>query len=93
MTPILLLRTKGILSECVTFYENLYTSTKWDYSQSAFFQQKHQTVLSHEEQRICEGPVTQNECANALKDVDSDKTPGAYPQNSIKFFGKISPRF
>ena len=51
---------------------------------------EHQTVLSHEEQKIWEGPVTQNECANALKDMDSDKTPGTdgLPAEFYKVFWK-----
>ena len=78
-------------------YQNASPSTKTftprlNYSQSVFFQQKPQTVLSHEEQKICKGPVTQNECANALKHVDLDLTPGTDgpPAEFYKVYGKIS---
>jgi len=34
------------------------------------------TSLTNEEQTLCEGPLTETECLQALKKMESDKTPG-----------------
>ena len=68
---------KAILSECVSFYKNLYASNKQDCSQSVFFSQGNDTVLNSEEQNIREGALTEKERLEALKPMDSNKTPGS----------------
>jgi len=51
--------------------------------------------LTKEEQTICEGVLTEKECFEALKNMDSDKTPGTdgLPAEFYKGFWKddISP--
>ena len=64
------------ISECTAFYKNLYTSKNPDSFQSTFFSEVNFTSLTNEEQTICEGPLTQMECFEALKKMESDKTPG-----------------
>ena len=68
---------KAILSECESFYKDLYTSKVNKDFASDFFQQANETVLiSHEEQNFCEGFLFEKECAEAVKNMDSNKTPG-----------------
>ena len=56
---------KAILSECVSFYKNMYSSKKRDCNHSIFFPQANDTVLSSEEQSMCEGTLTKKECLAA----------------------------
>ena len=86
---------RDILSECTAFYKNLYTSKKPDSLQSTFFSEVNSTSLTNEEQSLCEGPLTEMECLEALKKMESDKTPGTdgLPAEFYKvffffFFGK-----
>ena len=67
---------RDILSECTTFYKNFYTSKKPDSLQSTLFSELSSASLTNEEQNLCEGPLTQTECLEALKKMESDKTPG-----------------
>ena len=67
----------AILSECESFYKSLYTSKEDDGPQSLFFQQVNETVLGLEEQESCEGPLSEKDCAEAVKSMDSGKTPGS----------------
>jgi len=48
------------------------------------------TVLSHEEQNFCEGFLFEKECAEAVKSMDSNKTPGTdgLPAEFYKIFWK-----
>ena len=63
----------------MTFYKNLYTS-KFNASNpeniSLFFTQDNDTVLTEDEQGTCEGSLTEKECLEALRNMDSNKTPG-----------------
>ena len=79
---------KAILSECESFYKQLYTSKINDNSTSAFFQQMNESVLSYEEQNFCEGFLFEKECAEAVKSMDSDKMPGTdgLPAEFYKIF-------
>ena len=69
---------KAILSELESFFKHLYTSKISDRSHehSDFFQQVNDTVLSHENQKSCEGVLSEKECLEAIKSMTSDKTPG-----------------
>ena len=60
---------KAILSECESFYKDLYTSKVNKDFASDFFQQANETVLSHEEQSFCEGFLFEKECAEAVKNM------------------------
>ena len=81
---------RDILSECTTFYKNLYTSKKSDSFQSTLFSELSSASLTNEEQTLCEGPLTQTECLEALKKMESDKTPGTdgLPAEFYKVFWK-----
>lgn len=81
---------KAILSECESFYKHLYTSKVNNGFASVFFQQANETVLSHEEQNFCEGFLFEKECAQAVKSMDSNKTPGTdgLPAEFYKIFWK-----
>ena len=81
---------KAILSECESFYKHLYTSKVNNDFASDFFQQANETVLSHEEQSFCEGFLFENECAEDVKSMDSNKTPGTdgLPAEFYKIFWK-----
>jgi len=83
-----------ILSECMAFYKNLYTSKISDCPEPSLFSQVNTTYLTKEEQTICEGVLTEKECFEALENMDSDKTPGTdgLPAEFYKVFWKdISP--
>ena len=81
---------RDILCECTTFYKNLYTSKKSDSLQSTLFSELSSASLTNEEQTLCEGPLTQTECLEALKKMESDKTPGTdgLPAEFYKVFWK-----
>ena len=66
-----------ILAECEAFYTELYTSRGTTIPPvSEFFQLENNTVLNHDESTSGEGQLTEKECLEALKSIDSDKTPG-----------------
>ena len=66
-----------ILSECETFYKTLYTSQgNTITSDNEFFQLENVTSVDENDSASCEGLLTTKECLNALKDMDSGKTPG-----------------
>ena len=80
---------KEILAECKSFYQQLYTSRKnVRYSSAAFFQPDNGTKLNDEQQKICEGLLTKQECVEALKNMDSGKIPGTdgFPAEFYKVF-------
>ena len=65
--------------------------TPTDSSQhSTFFSEVISTSLTDEEQTLCEGALTQKECLEALKKMESDKTPGTdgLPADFYKVFWK-----
>ena len=69
---------KEILSECETFYRNIYSS-KADRDNSRinvlFFGDASPKSLNLEEKEKCEGMLTKAECLQALKSMKSGKTP------------------
>ena len=71
---------KETLNQCETFYGNLYSSKidspigKCDY---IFFEASTVRNLSQLEQDSREGLLTKTECLKALKEMDSNKTPGS----------------
>ena len=66
---------KEILSQCESFYKNLYSShtnfNDVDVSEMFF------EVLNLEEQMSCEGQLSKDECLQALKNTEADKKPGS----------------
>ena len=80
-----------ILKEEKKFYESLYRSTKINpnsFKNSPFFNSENVTTLSEEEKKSCEGLINDEECINALKDFDNNKTPGTdgLPAEFYRFF-------
>ena len=71
---------KEILSECETFYRDIYSS-KADRDNSRindlFFGDAPPKSLNLEEKEKCEGILTKAECLQALKSMKSGKTPGS----------------
>ena len=67
-----------IFAECETLYKKLYTTNQKAISaESEFFQLENDTVLDNNEAEGCEGPLTEQECLEALKSMDHGKTPGS----------------
>ena len=80
-----------ILEEEKTFYESLYKSqntNEHDLSGSTFFASGNIAPLKKEEQQLCEGLVSVNECANALTEFKNAKSPGidGFSAEFYKFF-------
>ena len=70
---------KEILHECESFFKDLYSSkmrTDLISPETDSFFSENDTVLSNEERDSIEGLLTELECLNALKDMESDKSPG-----------------
>ena len=82
---------KEILNHCEAFYRNLYSSKtdppneKYDH---IFFEASTEKKLNQIEQDSCEGSLTRAECLKALKEMDSNKTPGSdgLPAEFYKIF-------
>ena len=84
---------KEILTECVSFYKNLYSSKIVPHNiqdTSTFFRQENDTVLRDDEREACEGLLTEKECLEALQYMESEKTPGTdgLPAEFYKVFWK-----
>ena len=80
-----------ILKEEKMFYESLYSSTNINhknFKNSPIFNPENVTALSEEEKKSCEGLVNEEECTNALKDFNNNKTPGTDgpPDEFYRFF-------
>ena len=71
---------KTILEEEKTFYKSLYSTRNVNLNNSefdAFFNNNVLTPLNEEQSKNCEGVLTEQECYQALKDMDNGKTPGS----------------
>ena len=64
-----------ILNAMKQFYSNLYKKGKCDNANLNFYDET-AIKLNEEEQLTCEGNLTEHECANALKDMKNNKSPG-----------------
>ena len=70
---------KKILTECVSFYKDLYSSKSMTYEQNdaTFFPEREdENTIQEQELIVCEGALTEKECLEALKDMGTEKTPG-----------------
>ena len=79
------------LAQCESFYKELYTSNENAIpAESEFFQPENDTVLDNNEAKGCEGPLTEKECLEALKNMDHGKTPESdgLPAEFYKIFWK-----
>ena len=71
---------KEILNQCESFYRNLYSShmnINDTYVNDMFFDENNTKVLNPDEQISCEGLLTKEECLQALKSTETNKTPGS----------------
>ena len=80
-----------ILKEGKKIYESLYRSTKINpkiFKKLPFLNPENVTALSEEENKSCEGLLNEEECINALKDFDNNKTLGTdgLPAEFYRFF-------
>ena len=69
-----------ILAEGESFFINLYTSNRNVHNlidSRDFFKHENDTVLNDEEQKNCEGLLTERECLAALKTMEQGKTPAS----------------
>ena len=69
---------KEILSECETFYNNLYSSNNGSQNERAdkvFFKTQMEKRLDQTKQDTCEGLLTKTECLEALKNMECLKSP------------------
>ena len=84
---------KKILTECVAFYKNLYSSKGNTYNQdgtTVFIKGGDERAIDEHELTSCEGVLTEKECLEALRDMESEKTPGTdgLPAEFYKVFWK-----
>ena len=84
---------KKILTECVSFYKDLYSSKSMTYEQNdaTFFPEREdENTIQEQELIVCEGALTEKECLEALKDMGTEKTPGTdgLPAEFYKVFWK-----
>ena len=81
-----------ILDREKRFYESLYKTRKVNpekFENSIFFfNSENITTLSEDEKTSCEGQVTEDECYEALKNFESQKTPGTdgFPAEFYRYF-------
>ena len=82
-----------ILREAKSFYQKLYTSTlapKNDLYDNLFFPEGNTLILNELEQQKCGGPLTETECWESLKSMQSSKSPGSdgLPEEYYNLFWK-----
>ena len=69
----------AILDKQKQFYESIYQSKENDNNnsqESIFFKAENITPLSLDDQKLCDGPITEAESINAINGFKKDKTPG-----------------
>ena len=81
----------AILEEQKKFYESIYQSRETDNNnsqESPFFKAENVSPLSLDEQQLCDGPIMEVECLNAINGFKRDKTPGTdgFTAEFYKFF-------
>ena len=81
----------AILDKQKQFYESIYQSREYDNNnsqESVFFKAENITPLSLDDQKLCDGPITEAECINAINGFKKDKMPGTngFPAEFYKFF-------
>ena len=72
-------RDSEILKEAESFYRQLYSSSPQvdDTYGNIFFPEKNTVMLDEQAQNECEGLLTEAECLESLKSVESNKSPGS----------------
>ena len=86
---------EAILKEAKSFYQKLYSSTVTQTNDlhvydDLFFPEGNDLILDEVEQNLCEGPLTETECLESLKSMESNKSPGSdgLPAEFYKVFWK-----
>ena len=84
---------KEILTKCMSFYKNLYSSKSTMYVQNdtTFFPEREdESIIQEQDLIVCEGALTEKECLEAPKDMGTEKTPGTdgLPAECYKVFWK-----
>lgn len=76
----------SILFEQQKFYKTLYSSRRSDREDNSFY--NHNVKLTQEQSDLCEGNLTFDECALALKHMTNGKSPGSdgFTVDFYKFF-------
>ena len=79
-----------ILSETESYYKKLYSKRDTQNSRLNFFDDSIDE-LNEIDKQTCEGLLTENECAKALKDMKNSKSPGSdeLQSNFTKCFGQF----
>ena len=70
-------KTKDILSETKSFYQNIYKQNKNITDNTDFFNEINLNVLSDEKKNQCEGKLSEYKCAMPLKGMNNNKSPGS----------------
>ena len=70
---------EAILKEAKSFYQKLYSSKVTQINDlqvydDLFFPQGNDLILDEVEQNLCEGPLTETECLESLKSMESNKS-------------------
>ena len=69
--------SKEILEYCAKYYERLFTPEGIDKSvMNQFLSCKEIPRLSREDRELCEGPISREECKDALANMNKNKAPG-----------------
>ena len=81
----------AILDKQKQFYESIYQFKENDNNnsqESIFFKAENITPLPLDDQKLCDGPITEAECINAINGFKKDKTPGTddFSAEFYKFF-------
>ena len=88
---------KQILLEQKSFFEKLYTETDQQNNHDSNIHNFTSNLpkLSEEESTLCEGLISESECANALKEMKNGKSPGCdgYTVEFYKIFWKNIKQF
>ena len=68
---------RQMLTTTQLFYSNLYAKKEQDPTNYDLFFENLEAKLKEDEKELCEGNLTEYECANALKDMQNNKSPGS----------------
>jgi len=80
---------KELINVCEHCYKDLYSSnSNISEEPDFFFPHENPKTLDSDQQSLCEGKLTKAECLEALKSMDSDKSPGSdgLPADFYKVF-------
>ena len=83
---------KSILEELVHYFKELYAQsecTKSQYEQIVnYIKKTNLTKITTEQKLVCDTPITLQECKNALKQLNTNKSPGL-DDFTVEFYKKF----